>query len=65
MCRDTHQNRMELLEAARTCTGDCENCGAVGFELDRLISDEQASRSGSNQNARGKPALSSQLKSTV
>jgi len=62
MCRAKHQDRMELLDVARTCTGDCENCGAIGFELDRLINDEVASRSGSNQNARGKTALSVQFK---
>lgn len=61
MCRNIRQDRMELLEVAKTCTGDCENCGAIGFELDRWISNEEASRSGSNRNASCKSALSDPL----
>lgn len=61
MCRESRHDRMELLDVARTCTGDCENCGAIGFELDRLINDEEASRSGSKQSASRKSALSNPI----
>jgi len=33
---DNRDRRTELLEIAATCCGDCENCGAIGYELDRL-----------------------------
>ncbi len=29
-------SRSDLLSVAKTCCGDCENCGAIGFEIDRL-----------------------------
>lgn len=61
MCRTLYQARIELLEIAKTCTGDCENCGAIGYELDRWISDGEASRSGINRNANCKPVRSGPL----
>lgn len=29
-------SRSDLLSVAKACCGDCENCGAIGFEIDRL-----------------------------